>query len=188
MFGLKYLRGYIGEITFFARFPRMMDIDPPRDISSICATEGWPVTLCSSEILYYITTSEDGLLARSPMLSSANWVMRYNLPRGSQQSDAAQLDARHKTLLPLWQRWCQTPLPGYGAPRWLPDERRRAECELKSISQTLGAELLKYIRATFLNAVFELIDAARMPASIDYDKSAHAYEVISSSPCLEYHM
>lgn len=169
----------------------MMDIDPPRDISSICATE------------------EDGLLARSPMLSSANWVMRYNLPRGSQQSDAAQLDARHKTLLPLWQRWCQTPLPGYGAPRWLPDERRRAECELKSISQTLGAELLKYIRATFLNAVFELIEcvlfscqiiplsyglmcpgdsAARMPASIDYDKSAHAYEVISSSPCLEYHM
>ncbi|KAI5992972.1 hypothetical protein EDD15DRAFT_958170 [Pisolithus albus] len=144
VFGLQYLRNYIGEITFFARFPWMMDMDPP----------------------------EDGLLARSPILSSANWVMKYNLPRGSQQSDAAQLDARHKALLPLWQRLCQTPLPGYRAPHWLLEEKRRPECELKSISQTLGAELSKYIMTTFSNVIFErrIGGAARPAANIDYDR------------------
>ncbi|KAI5992136.1 hypothetical protein EDD15DRAFT_1032812 [Pisolithus albus] len=40
MFGLEYLRIYIGEITFFARLPCMMEINPPSDGLPLSAVEG----------------------------------------------------------------------------------------------------------------------------------------------------
>ncbi|KAI6018951.1 hypothetical protein PISMIDRAFT_689018 [Pisolithus microcarpus 441] len=48
LFGLEYLKNYIGKITFFARFPSMMETSAV-DILSAGAVEGWSVTLCSSK-------------------------------------------------------------------------------------------------------------------------------------------
>ncbi|KAI6000069.1 hypothetical protein EDD15DRAFT_1886531 [Pisolithus albus] len=47
LFGLKYLENYIGKITFFARFPSMMETSAV-DVLSAGAAGGWSVTLCSS--------------------------------------------------------------------------------------------------------------------------------------------
>ncbi|KAI5997530.1 hypothetical protein EDD15DRAFT_348099 [Pisolithus albus] len=169
MFGLKYLRNYIGDITFLARLPYVINADPASDISSVCATE------------------EDGLLPHSSTLSHANRGTRYNLLRGSQQSNTVQPDARYKVALPPLYRRCQILRAPSDTPHWFVAEIKKLECESKSIMQTQGARLLGYIIATFCNLCHALGIGIAVPANIDYDKSALRL-LIFSSPHLERRM
>ncbi|KAI6022270.1 hypothetical protein PISMIDRAFT_675435, partial [Pisolithus microcarpus 441] len=166
MFGLKYLRNFIGEITFLARLPCMMNADPPSDISSVWATE------------------EDGLLPHSPTFSRANWTMRYNLLQGTQQPNAVQLDARHKVVLPQLHGRCLR--IQYDAPHRRDAERQKVECEWKSIMQTLGAGFRKYIVATFHSLSYELQGSATaVPENIDYDKQLDTPSVVQEIEALQ---
>ncbi|KAI5981744.1 hypothetical protein EDD15DRAFT_323233 [Pisolithus albus] len=129
LFGLKYLENYIGKITFFARFPPIME-NGSVDVLSVGAAE------------------EDGLRAHLPKLSCVD-TMRWNLFKGGRQFAGAESDPRIKTVLPLLHRRCQTLCAKYEAPRRYAHERRRVEREIESISRTLGADLFKLINAAF---------------------------------------
>ncbi|KAI6004990.1 hypothetical protein EDC04DRAFT_2785324 [Pisolithus marmoratus] len=144
MFGLKYLRNYIGKLTFFARFPWVMETALPSDIQSV-------------------ESEDDSLLPHPLKLLCADWAMRCNLFKAN-QSGAAQLDPRLHAVLPLLRRRCQTLRTTDAKGRFLPRgayEKRKMECELTSVSQTLGADLLEHIRISFYN-----VDHAQLP-SID---------------------
>ncbi|KAI6102872.1 hypothetical protein F5141DRAFT_235589 [Pisolithus sp. B1] len=54
MFGLEYLRNYIGEITF-ARFLWMMETDPPSDILSVGAREEEGLPVAGNPTLHGLT-------------------------------------------------------------------------------------------------------------------------------------
>ncbi|KIK19995.1 hypothetical protein PISMIDRAFT_616793 [Pisolithus microcarpus 441] len=97
-------------------------------------------------------TEADGLRACLPKLSCAGSLMGYNPFRGSQQFAAAESEPRLETVLPLLHRRCQTLCAEYDAPRRYAQERRRVEVETKSISQTLGADLLAHIMIAFISA------------------------------------
>ncbi|KIK14627.1 hypothetical protein PISMIDRAFT_347262 [Pisolithus microcarpus 441] len=58
-------------------------------------------------------------------------------------------------VLPLLHRRCQTLCAKYDAPRRYAHETRRVKGEIKSISQTLGADLLAHTRIAFSNAYRE---------------------------------
>ncbi|KAI5985326.1 hypothetical protein EDC04DRAFT_1586957 [Pisolithus marmoratus] len=136
MFGLRYLRNYVGKITFFERFSRVMETS---DTSSVVVPE------------------EDGLVTRSPTSPCTNWVMRRNLFKGG-RSNAPHSDLRLQVVLPLLHRRCQTLCVVDdldGVPRRYADEKQKVEHELKSILQTLGADLLEHIITTFYNAYRE---------------------------------
>ncbi|KAI6020593.1 hypothetical protein EDC04DRAFT_2737279 [Pisolithus marmoratus] len=137
MFGLKYLRNYIGKLTFFARFPWVMDTILPSDIQSV-------------------GSEDDSLLLHPPKLFCANCLMRCNLFKAN-QSNAAQSDPCLQTALPLLYRRCLTLRTTDAKGRFLPRgayERRKMECELMSMSQTLGTDLLEHIRIRFDKAYY----------------------------------
>ncbi|KAI6102886.1 hypothetical protein F5141DRAFT_1133485 [Pisolithus sp. B1] len=48
LFGLVYLKNYIGDLTFFTRFPLMMETSSAGDVQSVGDAEGWFVALYSS--------------------------------------------------------------------------------------------------------------------------------------------
>lgn len=168
MFGLKYLRNYIGEITFLARLPCVMNADPPSDISSVCATE------------------EDGLLPHSLTPSRANWATRYNLLWGDQQSNAVQLDARHKIVLPLLHTRCQILRTRHVTSHRYAVESQKLKRELKSIMQTLGADLLECIMTTFDDVAYEHEHGGTaVPVDIDYDKQLDTPSVVQEIAALQ---
>ncbi|KAI6137298.1 hypothetical protein F5141DRAFT_78627 [Pisolithus sp. B1] len=168
LFGLKYLRNYIGEITFFAKLPRMVETDSPSDVLSVCAAE------------------EDGLLPHPPILSCANWLARCSLLRGSHQSDAVQSDARHEVVLPLLHRRCQTLRTRYDARHRYATEKQKVEYELKSILQTLGADLLEHIADTFRNRGSEhSAGFTGQASSIKYDRRLDAPSIILEIEALQ---
>ncbi|KAI6022277.1 hypothetical protein PISMIDRAFT_675439 [Pisolithus microcarpus 441] len=144
-----------------------MNADPPSDISSVCATE------------------EDGLLSHSPTLSHANRATRYSLLRGSQQFHVVQSDARHKVALPLLYRRCEILRAWSDTPHRYAAERQKLECELKSITQTQGARLLKYIIATFCNLCHEYSGGAVVRANIDYDRQLNTLSVVQEIQALQ---
>ncbi|KIK23740.1 hypothetical protein PISMIDRAFT_436714 [Pisolithus microcarpus 441] len=170
VFGLKYLRNYIGDITFFARFPSMMETSTVSDVPSASATE------------------EDGLLARLSKLPCASSMMRYIPFRGIWQFANAEPDSRLETVLPLLRRRCQTVFAQSDVPRWYAHESRRVEGEIKSISQTLGADLYAHIRIAFYNAYHEQKSSteakhralrAKLDATIDEGESRALEEDIT---------
>ncbi|KAI6019388.1 hypothetical protein PISMIDRAFT_615969 [Pisolithus microcarpus 441] len=81
--------------------------------------------------------------------------MGYNPFRGSRQFATAESDPRLETLLPLLHRRCQSLCAQDDAPRRYAHERRRVEGEVKSISQTLGADLFEHMATAFRNAYWE---------------------------------
>ncbi|KAI6042385.1 hypothetical protein EDC04DRAFT_1000199 [Pisolithus marmoratus] len=139
MFGLKYLRNYIGKITFFESFPSILKTNPPRDILPAAGV-----------------AKADGSPAYPSKLSRTILVTRCNLPNNGLQSDAhAQSDPRLKVVLPLLRKRCQILCARHNVLHWYTDETHKVECELKFISQTLGDDLLKHIRTSFYNAYRE---------------------------------
>ncbi|KAI6145870.1 hypothetical protein BKA82DRAFT_768560 [Pisolithus tinctorius] len=82
----------------------------------------------------YTTALEHRLLAR--------------LFKGRRQSNGAQ-DPRLEVVLPLLGERCRTLYAKYDAPRRYADEMQKVTRELESISQTLSADLVKYIGITF---------------------------------------
>ncbi|KAI5997512.1 hypothetical protein EDD15DRAFT_2410828 [Pisolithus albus] len=168
MFGLKYLRNFIGEITFFARLPYVMNTDPRSDISPVCAT------------------GEGGLPPHSPTLSRANWATRYNLLWGNQQSNAVQSDTRHKVVLPLLYQRCQILRTWHDTPHQYAAESPKVECELMSIMQTQGARLLECIMTSFRNLWCELVTSGTaVPVNIDYDKRLDTPSVVQEIEALQ---
>ncbi|KAI6038932.1 hypothetical protein EDC04DRAFT_1848529 [Pisolithus marmoratus] len=129
LFGLKYLRNYIGGITFFERLPSMIETD----------------SLSEGSVS---TAEENSLLPQPPKLSCINWVMICNLYNGRQQSNADE-DSHLEVVLPLLRRRCQNLCAEDDAPRQCADEQKKVVREAESILQTLGSGLLKYIASTF---------------------------------------
>ncbi|KAI6095495.1 hypothetical protein EV401DRAFT_1180372 [Pisolithus croceorrhizus] len=141
----------------------MVETDSPSDVLSVCAAE------------------EDGLLPHPPILSCANWLARCSLLRGSHQSDAVQSDARHEVVLPLLHRRCQTLRTRYDARHRYATEKQKVEYELKSILQTLGADLLEHIADTFRNRGSEhSAGFTGQASSIKYDRSVPRLLIFSS--------
>ncbi|KAI6018919.1 hypothetical protein PISMIDRAFT_254742 [Pisolithus microcarpus 441] len=137
VFGLNRLRNYIGKITFFARFLRMIETDPSSDILSLDAVE------------------EDGL------------------PGNCQQTDTARSDPRIEVVLPFLHKRYQTLRTVGDVTRQHADDRQEVERELRSISQTLGADLLYHIMITFENVCYEFLPWAgsrRQASHVYYDK------------------
>ncbi|KAI6042414.1 hypothetical protein EDC04DRAFT_1002612 [Pisolithus marmoratus] len=135
LFGLQYLRNYIGEITLFERLPSMVQTDSLSE-GSVGAAE------------------EDSLLVHPPKLTCTNWVMTCNLFNRRQQSNADE-DSRLEVVLPLLRRRCQNLRTEHDAPRRYADEMKKVVREVESILQTLGSGLLKYIANTFFKTYLE---------------------------------
>ncbi|KAI6032488.1 hypothetical protein EDC04DRAFT_2898076 [Pisolithus marmoratus] len=171
MFGLNYLRNYIGDITFFSRFPQMMEADPPSDIVSVVL--------------------EDGLPACPPNPSRANWVMRCNPFKSSPQSNVVRLDPRLEAVLPLLRRRCQTlgVVDGAdGVSRRYDDEIQKVEHEFKSISQTLGADLLEHITIAFDTGYWEhesSREATGLASRMYYDRQFNIPSMIQEIEVLQ---
>ncbi|KAI6018946.1 hypothetical protein PISMIDRAFT_436164 [Pisolithus microcarpus 441] len=136
LFALEYLQNYIGYITFFARFPSIMETCPVGDVPSVGAAE------------------EDGSTS-------------------GRQLAVAETDTRLEAVLPLLHKRCQTLCESDDAQRRCADERQRVEDEIKCISHTLGADLLKHIRIAFYNAYREHespSDATHRVSPVKYDR------------------
>ncbi|KAI6158982.1 hypothetical protein EDD17DRAFT_1616590, partial [Pisolithus thermaeus] len=155
LFGLEYLKNYVGKITFFTRFSAMMETSPVSNVPSIGAAEGWSVIPCSSA--NDIVALEDGSRVRPPKLSCANSAMRRNLFQSGWQFTAAKSDPRLEVMLPLLNWRLETFYGMYhlASRAACVDERQRVEDEMKSILQTLGVNLLEHIRITVYNAYRE---------------------------------
>ncbi|KAI6018949.1 hypothetical protein BKA83DRAFT_4309659 [Pisolithus microcarpus] len=136
LFGLKYLKNYVGEITFVARFPSMMETSPV-------------------DVLFASAAKEDGLRVRLPNLSCTNFVMGYNDPfRDDQGFATTEPDPRLEAVLPLLLGRCESFCAPYDAP-CRGHEIQRVEEEIMCISQTLGVDLVGHITTAFYNAYRE---------------------------------
>ncbi|KAI5992538.1 hypothetical protein EDD15DRAFT_995175 [Pisolithus albus] len=141
----------------------MVETDPPSDVLSVYTAEA------------------DGLLAHPSTSSCADWVTRCALIRGNQQSNAAQLDARHEVVLPLLQGRLRTP----GGLRHAA-EKQKVKCELNSISQTLGVGLLDPLYATFDNFFKHAAGmGGRRRVNIDYDRQLNIPSVVQEIAALQ---
>ncbi|KAI6143488.1 hypothetical protein EDD17DRAFT_1659720 [Pisolithus thermaeus] len=81
LFGLKFLRNYIGTITFLEKFPYVMQTSTTSDVLSVGTAEAHP-----------------------PKLSS---MMRCNLFRVGRQITTAEPEPGSEIVLPLLHRRCQ---------------------------------------------------------------------------------
>ncbi|KAI6038682.1 hypothetical protein EDC04DRAFT_2896023 [Pisolithus marmoratus] len=168
LFGLKYLRNYIGEITLFERLPSMIEAD-----SLIEGSVG--------------TAEEDSLLAHPPKLMYTNWVMICNLFNGRQQSNADE-DSRLEVVLPLLRRRFQNLSVERDAPRRYADEKKKVVREAESILQTLGSGLPKYIAITFLKAYWEHDPPAGptlQASKIDYNRQLDTPSIVQEIEALQ---
>ncbi|KAI6019385.1 hypothetical protein PISMIDRAFT_616447 [Pisolithus microcarpus 441] len=114
--------------------------------------------------------------------------MGYNPFRGSQQFAAAESEPRLETVLPLLHRRCQTLCAEYDAPRRYAQERRRVEVETKSISQTLGADLLAHIMIAFISAYWGHVSHREIPlgaSPMKYDRQLDTLSVIQEIKALQ---
>ncbi|KAI6042337.1 hypothetical protein EDC04DRAFT_996420 [Pisolithus marmoratus] len=128
MFGLKYLRNFVGETTFFKDL-KSLTVTESRSEVSVGGAGGQPVT---------------------SKLSFVSWVMTHNLLKRQLPSEIPQ-EPRLKVLLPLLRRRCQG-LDPFEDMSHQHAEEQKTEHEVKSLSQTLGAGLLEYISTIFNNA------------------------------------
>ncbi|KAI6143522.1 hypothetical protein EDD17DRAFT_1659932 [Pisolithus thermaeus] len=140
-----------------------METDPPSDILSLGDREG------------------DGSPVRPTKLPCPNKVMRRNLFKSNLQSDTARSDPRLETALPLLRRRYQAFLARYDAP-----DKQEVECELESISQNLGVDLLHHIMITFDNVCCER-NHGKCPQASDlyYDSQPNAPSIVQEIRALQ---
>ncbi|KAI6038845.1 hypothetical protein EDC04DRAFT_1841205 [Pisolithus marmoratus] len=123
LFGLKYLRNYIGEITFFQRL-------------------SWMMENTSLDYAFIGTAQEDAKLpAQPPELPHANSATTWNLFQDNPRSNGAR-DSRLDVVVPPLFRRCHVLHRDA-------DEMQKMKHELKSISHTPSANLLMHIGNTF---------------------------------------
>ncbi|KAI5986972.1 hypothetical protein F5J12DRAFT_574310 [Pisolithus orientalis] len=97
-------------------------------------------------------------------------MMTCNLFKGSWQSSTT-LDPHLEVVLPVLCKRCHTLSARSDAPRRYANEMQKVERELKSISQTLSADLLQHILRVFRNAYFEhALSTTRQASRIEYDR------------------
>ncbi|KIK19976.1 hypothetical protein PISMIDRAFT_616151 [Pisolithus microcarpus 441] len=140
------------------------------------------------DVLSVGAAEADGLRACLPKLSYANSLMGYNPFRGSRQFAPAESDPRLETVLPLLHRRCQTLSTEDDAPRRYAHERQRVGREIKSILQTLGADLLQHIITAFRNAYWEhLLPGKVTPQAspLTYDRQLDTLSVIQDINALQ---
>ncbi|KAI5984627.1 hypothetical protein EDD15DRAFT_1716228 [Pisolithus albus] len=121
------------------------------------------------------------------MPSCPKSIKRCNPFKGGQQSAAAGSDPRLQVLLPLLHRRCRNLCNRYEAPRRYAEERRRVEVELKSISQTLGFDLLEHIMIAFRKAYREhgISEAAGLVSPVKYDSEINTSSMIQDIKVLQ---
>ncbi|KAI6135394.1 hypothetical protein EV401DRAFT_1882024 [Pisolithus croceorrhizus] len=161
LYGLKYLKNYTGNVTFFARFPSMTESSPLKRMA------------------YKYTQ----LSCRAPIQ-----LWDANLFKGGRQFTTAESDPRLEAVLPLLHKRCQILGEKYSAPHRYADERRRLESEIKSISQTLGADLLEHIMITFREAYHEhvlSIMATDQASHMKYDRQLDARSMVQDIKTLQ---
>ncbi|KAI5993782.1 hypothetical protein F5J12DRAFT_422166 [Pisolithus orientalis] len=113
-------------------------------------------------------------------------MTRY-LFMGSSQSNAMQ-DQCLEVLVPLLRRRCQILCAQYDAPHRYADETAKMQRELKSLRQTLGADLLQHIRITFYNAYREHESSTRatgQASNIDYDRQLNIPYIVEEIEVLQ---
>ncbi|KAI5986983.1 hypothetical protein F5J12DRAFT_574661 [Pisolithus orientalis] len=114
------------------------------------------------------STEEDGLLARTPKLSCADW------------------DPHLEVVLPVLCKRCYTLCTKNDAPRRYANEKQKVEHELRSISETLGADLLQHILLVFVHAYFEHECSRTTQAScIEYDRQLYIPSMIEEVEALQ---
>ncbi|KAI5991036.1 hypothetical protein EDC04DRAFT_1361337 [Pisolithus marmoratus] len=119
LFGLKYLRNYVGEITFFQRL-------------------SWMMENTSLDYAFVGTAEEDAKLpAQPPELPFASSATTWNLFQDNPRSNGAR-DPRLDVVVPLLLRRCHVLHRDA-------DEMQKMKHELKSISHTPSANLLTHI-------------------------------------------
>ncbi|KAI5984912.1 hypothetical protein F5J12DRAFT_63297 [Pisolithus orientalis] len=166
MFCLHHLSNFVGKILFFERLPSMMESDSLSEVSAGSA-------------------EEDGLLARAPKLSCADWMMTCNLFKGSWQSSTT-LDPHLEVVLPVLCKRCHTLSARSDAPRRYANQMQKVERELKSISQTLSADLLQHILRVFRNAWFgHALSETSQASCIEYDRQLDIPSMIKEVQALQ---
>lgn len=125
MFGLKGLKNYVGEITFFNELGSMLETQTQRGSTFIWETN--------------IAASGDGLSAH-----------RATSPWAPFRSEATR-NPRIETAAPPLLEKCKAFGPLVDFRRYLV-ARQQVQCEVKSISQTLSVGLLEYIYSTIIDA------------------------------------
>ncbi|KAI6159009.1 hypothetical protein EDD17DRAFT_1617002 [Pisolithus thermaeus] len=151
LFGLEYLRNYIGEITFFERLPSMLATGSLSEIS-VDAMEG-----------------DGSVLARPPKFPSTNWMMSC-LFRDRQHFNTVQ-DPRLAVTLPLLHRRCQTFHATPSISCWYANEKKKVALEFKSILQSPSSQLFRQVMVTLLDADSKrgACTEATLSGRVDYD-------------------
>ncbi|KAI6032472.1 hypothetical protein EDC04DRAFT_2708400, partial [Pisolithus marmoratus] len=148
LFGLKYLRNYVGKIMFFERLPTMMETDSLGS-TSIATAGGQLATL-------------------------VNWAMMHSLFRHNMRSKTAH-DLHLEVVLPLLCRWCQNFCAKEDVQHRYGDELQKVVSEFKFISCSLSVGLLDHIKNTFVNMYCKhegIPVTGRLRGSyLDYDRS-----------------
>lgn len=124
-FGVKYLQDYVGEITFLRKLPLIVEAE-----SSLAGV-----------------ARGDRLLERLPFV---NWAVTRN-PSNNRCQSAAQ-DQCVEVELPVLRKRCHALYPSVNETRGYVLEERKVELEVNSVSQTLGATLLRHIGIAFKDA------------------------------------
>ncbi|KAI6118500.1 hypothetical protein EDD16DRAFT_983939 [Pisolithus croceorrhizus] len=151
LFGLKYLKNYIGAINIFASLPSMMETSPVSDVPSVGAAE------------------EDGL-------------------RGDRQLTAAESDPRIEPALIWLRKWSRIFAFSSFVQLQYANERLTVEGEIKSISQTLGADLLEHIRSAFCNVCREHESSTEATGQVDrmkYDRQLDTASMLQDIKTLQ---
>ncbi|KAI6118494.1 hypothetical protein EDD16DRAFT_983490 [Pisolithus croceorrhizus] len=109
------------------------------------------------------------------------------LPGSYQQADSAQSDPRLEVVLPLLHRRYQTLRAVGDVPPQLADDKQKVEYELRSISQTLGADLLHHIMTTFENACYQCLPwpRSRQASHVYYDRQFNTPSMIQEIRALQ---
>ncbi|KAI6143530.1 hypothetical protein EDD17DRAFT_208359 [Pisolithus thermaeus] len=114
-------------------------------------------------------------------------AVKDGLPDSCQQADGAQSDPRLEVVLPLLHKRYQTLRAVGNVPPQLADDRQKVEYELRSISQTLGANLLHHIMITFENACYQCFPwpRSRQASHMYYDRQLNTSSMIQEIQALQ---
>ncbi|KAI6158969.1 hypothetical protein EDD17DRAFT_930732 [Pisolithus thermaeus] len=108
--------------------------------------------------------------------------------RGGRQFTTAESDSRLEAVLPLLHNRCQILCKEYDSPRRHADERQRLEDEIKSISQTLGAELLEHIVITARDTYHGRVWSSKptgQPSHVKYDRQLNTPSLVQDIKALQ---
>lgn len=148
MFGLKYLKNYVGEITFPRRLRQMLETEPTH-LASVGAVEGQAITqiLVSTN---YLLALGDGLLGRlrkSPFIKGA--ITGCRLSKNGYRSQGFRVE--DNIVLPRLRKKCHALNPLFLESHRYAVEEKKTRFEFELISQTLSVgALLETISTTFI--------------------------------------